>query len=313
MPALAFVALCLAWGGTWLAIRIGVQETPPLWLASTRFAVAGLLLLVVARFVGGWRRIARPDLGRLVVMAAGAISICFGLIFWGEQYVESGLAGVLVQGFVPIGLFAFAVLLGKERVLGRQLIGLLLGLAGVALLILTQIRYEADARVLAGTVAIIVGTLIYDWAGVYGGDLLSRYPAPLMSAYENLIGGLLLLPVSLVLEGGRLAADGPVPNARALGSWLYLVVIGSMVGFTAYTYLLAKWGPTRTSAYAFVTPVVAVTVGVFFAGERLRWQDFVGAGMVVLAVVFIVTRKQPATDAAPAIEDAAAPERLSRR
>ncbi|WP_433825930.1 DMT family transporter [Actinoplanes sp. CA-015351] len=312
MPALAFVALCLAWGGTWLAIRIGVQETPPLWLASSRFVVAGLLLLVVARFVGGWHRISRPDLGRLVVMSAGAISICFGLIFWGEQYVESGLAGVLVQGFVPIGLFAFAVLLGKERVLGRQLVGLLLGLAGVALLILTQIRYEADTRVLAGTVAIIVGTLIYDWAGVYGGGLLSRYPAPLMSAYENLIGGLLLLPVSLVLEGGRLAEDGLMPNARAFGSWLYLVVIGSMVGFTAYTYLLAKWGPTRTSAYAFVTPVVAVAVGVFVGGEQLRWQDFVGAGMVVAAVVFIVTRKRAAADTEPLVAETAESEKVSR-
>ncbi|GGN79041.1 permease [Actinoplanes lobatus] len=310
MPALAFVALCLAWGGTWLAIRIGVHETPPLWLAATRFTVAGLLLLGVARFAGGWRRISLPDLGRLVVMSAGAISICFGLIFWGEQYVESGLAGVLVQGFVPIGLFAFAMLLGKERVAGRQLVGLLLGLAGVALLILTQIRYESDARVLAGTVAIIVGTLIYDWAGVYGGNLLSRYPAPLMSAYENLIGGVLLLPVSLVLEGHRLASDGLVPNVRALGSWLYLVVIGSMVGFTAYTYLLAKWGPTRTSAYAFVTPVVAVTVGVFFAGEHLRWQDLLGAGMVVIAVVFIVTRRRPATDAAPVVQDAVEPEQV---
>ena len=301
MPAIAFAALCLAWGGTWLAIRIGVQETAPLWLAATRFTVAGFLLLGVAAFAGGWRRLTWPDLGRVVVMAAGAISICFGLIFWGEQYVESGPAGVLVQGFVPIGLFAFALLLGRERIAGRQLLGLLLGLAGVALLILTEVRYGTDRHVLAGTVAIIVGTLIYDWSGVYGGGLLDRYPAPFMSGLENFIGGLLLLPVSLLLERDRIFAHGPVLSGRALGSWLYLVIVGSMVGFTAYTYLLAKWGPTRVSAYAFVTPIVAVAVGVLLGDETLRWQDFLGAGMVVAAVIFIVTRRKrsPAPHAAP--------------
>lgn len=292
MPALAFAALCLAWGGTWLAIRVGVHGTPPLWLAATRFTVAGLLLLAVAGFFGNWRRLTWPDLGRVVVMATGAISICFGLIFWGEQYVESGVAGVLVQGFVPIGLFAFALLLGRERISRRQLIGLLLGMSGVALLILTQARYEANSRVVAGTVAIIVGTLIYDWAGVYGGGLLDRYPATFMSGLENFIGGVLLIPVSLLLEGHQIAAEGWIPHGRAMASWLYLVVIGSMVGFTAYTYLLAKWGPTRASAYAFVTPVVAVLVGIFIGDEKLRWQDLLGAGMVVAAVVFIVTRKK---------------------
>ncbi len=300
MPVLAFVALCLAWGGTWLAIRIGVTESPPLWVAATRFTVAGAILLIAARWLGGWRRTSWADLGRIVVMSLGAITICFGLIFWGEQYVESGIAGVLVQGFVPIGLFAFAVILGRERIALRQLAGLLLGLIGVALLILTQARHEGDSRALWGTAAIIVGTLVYDWAGVYGAPVLDRYPAPFVSALENLFGGLLLLPASLLLEADQLAERGLVPSGRAVASWIYLVVIGSMLGFTAYTYLLSRWGPTRTSAYAFVTPVIAVAVGVGLGGETLRWQDVAGASLVVLAVVFIVTRRRPEAASPPA-------------
>ncbi|MDE3724096.1 EamA family transporter [Nocardiopsis sp. N85] len=290
MPALAFVALCVAWGGTWVAIRLGVTEAPPLWLAASRFIVAGVIILVIARFLGGLRWVERRDWGRLVLMSLGAISVCFGLIFWGGQYVDAGLTAIIVQGFVPIGLFFFGVLLARERVLTRQYVGLGLGLAGVCLLLVSQATVSAEPRGLLGMVMIIVGTLVYDWAAVYGKPIFERYPAAFVSGMENLIGGLLLLPFSLLFEFGELRSGGWMLSGTALGSWLYLVFVGSVVGFTAYTYLLGTWGASRTSAYAFATPVIAVAAGWWLAGERLTWDQGVAIVIIFCAVAFVTVR-----------------------
>lgn len=288
MPFVAFGALCLAWGGTWLAIRLGVSDVPPLWLAGTRFVVAGALLLVIARWLGGWRKLAVRDLRRIAAMALGAITICFGLIFWGEQYVDSNVAAVIVQGFVPIGLFMFAVLYGHEVIRRRQWSALALGLAGVVLISAAQLSLGGTSRTLWGIAAVIAGTLVYGWAGVHGKPIFAAYPAPLVSALENLLGGIVLVPVALVVEGDRIIGHPLVPTGTAAVSWLYLVFIGSLVGFTAYTYLLGAWGASRTSVYAFVTPVVALGVGVWIGEEQVQWFQLVGAGLVVSAVALML-------------------------
>lgn len=288
MPYAVFTALCLAWGGTWIAIRLGVGAMPPLWLAGTRFTVAGLALLVIARFAGGWRRLTLDDLRRIAIMSMGAISICFGLIFWGEQYVDSNVAAVIVQGFVPLGLCVFAALYGHEVIRQRQWIGLGIGVLGVVLLTLSQAALTGSHRTVVGIGAIIVGTLVYDWAGVYGKPIFARYPAPFLSALENLIGGLILLPVAFLFESERILAAPLPPSATVAVAWLYLVVIGSLVGFTAYTYLLGRWGASRTSAYAFATPVVALVLGVWIGDEAVSGSQIVGAGLVISAVALML-------------------------
>ncbi|MFJ8646847.1 DMT family transporter [Streptomyces sp. NPDC093546] len=288
---LVFTTLCIAWGSTWIAIRVGVTAMPPLWFAATRFVVAGLILLLLARWLGGWKPIARSDIRPLMVMSFAAISVCFGLIFWGEQYVESGTAGVIVQGFVPIGLFFFAALMTREVIGRTQWASLGIGLCGVVLLLYGQTSSDWSLRKALAALAIVVGTLVYDWAAVYGGDVLSRYPSALMSAFENLVGGLLLLPFAFLLEGGRIL-EHPLPEAPSTWlSWGYLVLVGSVLGFTAYTYLLRAWGPTRTSAYAFVTPVIALLLGAWLADERITWQHVVGTVLILGAVAGITRRR----------------------
>lgn len=291
-----FGLLCFAWGTTWVAIRLGVTAMPPLWFAATRFLVAGVILLAIARKAGGWQRIPFPDAWRLTVMSAGAITICFGLIFWGEQSVDAGTSGVIVQGFVPIGLFFFAAVMGRESIGGRQWLSLTIGLCGVVLLT-GQSWSDWTSRRLISVVAIIAGTVVYDWAGVYGGPVISHYPAALMSAFENLVGGLLLFPVAWLLEGQRILRN-PLPDRTSIWvSWVYLVIVGSMLGFTAYTYLLRTWGPTRTSAYAFVTPVIALISGAVIAGESISWEHLAGTALVLGAVAGVIRR--PARSPSP--------------
>jgi drug/metabolite transporter (DMT)-like permease len=136
-----FSLLCFTWGTTWLAIRVGVSQVPPLWFAATRFVVAGSLLLGWAWVFGRWQRPSARQLQALLLMGTMCIAVCFGLIFWGEQYVESGIAGVVVQGFVPIGLLGFSALLGRDRAGFRAWTAVAVGVAG-----LTVIAWDSLGR-----------------------------------------------------------------------------------------------------------------------------------------------------------------------
>lgn len=300
-PASAvFVVLCLTWGTTWLAIRTGVTQVPPLWLAGTRFAVAGALLLGAARLLGQYTRPTRAQFRALLRMAALCIALCFGLIFWGETHVESGIAGVVVQGFVPIGLVGFAALLGRETVSGRAWTAVAVGVVGVTVIASRSFGDPSGRMFLLGLGAIVIGTLLYDLGSVQGDSVLGQLPAVAVSGWENLLGGLLLLPVSVALERDRITDAATWDSLEPWLAWLYLVVIGSAVGFTAYTYLLQTWGPVRTSAYAFITPVIALAAGTLLADERFSAEVLIGAGLVVGAVLLLWTsgrarqRREPA-------------------
>jgi drug/metabolite transporter (DMT)-like permease len=284
-----FVVLCLTWGTTWLAIRTGVEQVPPLWLAGTRFTVAGVLLLGVARLTGRFRRPTPAQFRALLRMSALCIALCFGLVFWGETHVESGIAGVVVQGFVPIGLVGFAALLGRDTVTGRAWVAVATGVAGVVVIASRSLGDPSGRMFLLGLAAIVVGTLLYDLGSVQGDEVLGQLPAVAASGWENLLGGLMLLPVSLALEHDGIADPDTWDSATPWLAWLYLVVIGSAVGFTAYTYLLQRWGPVRTSAYAFVTPIIALAAGAVLADERFSASVLVGAGLIVAAVLLLWT------------------------
>lgn len=300
-PMVIFALLCFTWGTTWLAIKVGVTEVPPLWFAATRFVVAGLLLLGFARLRGPWRMPTGAQFRGLLVMGALCIAICFGLIFWGEQYVDSGVAGVVVQGFVPIGLVGFAAALGREKVRTPAWIAVGLGVAGIVLIAFDSFGHELGRYFLLGLLAVAIGTLFYGFGSVLGGDLLKQMSAVTASGWENLLGGLMLLPVALLLEGDELTSTRWWTSDDAWLAWGYLVVFGSLIGFTCYTYLLNAWGPTRTSAYAFITPVLAFGVGWWLGDERFSPVVALGAAVVVVAVAVLWIDRRRAAAAAPLV------------
>lgn len=279
-----FVLLCFTWGTTWLAIRIGVSHVPPLWFAATRFTVAGAVLLGWARMSGTVQRPTTAQFRALLFMGALCIAACFGLIFWGEQYVQSGVAGVVVQGFVPIGLLGFSAVFHLDKVRGRAWIAMALGVLGVAAITWNSFGQPGGRLVVLGLVAIVVGTLLYDLGSVLGGGVLREFSAVSASGWENLIGGVLLLPVSLAVEGDDVLRGEWARSGSAWTAWAYLVVFGSIMGFTCYTYLLQQWGPAKTSAYAFITPVVAFLVGWLFGNEHFTMAIALGSVLVVVAV-----------------------------
>jgi drug/metabolite transporter (DMT)-like permease len=300
--AAAFAAVYLIWGSTYLAIRLAIDSLPPFTMAGCRFLVAGTLLY------GGMRlRHAAPP-RRIHWRSATLVAALMllggnGAVTWAEQRVASGLTALLVAT-VPLWMAILeTVWRGGARPTRRVALGLGLGFVGIALLI-GPVNLSGGERIdPVGAAVLLVAAL--SWAS---GSLYSRQahlPAvPLLgTAMEMLVGGgLLLLAGGLTGEWQRLnLGDVSLRSLLALG---YLVVFGSLLGFTAYLWLLRNTTPARASTYAYVNPVVAVFLGWAFAAEPLTWQTLLAATIIVTAVVLINTGRAQNRPAAGKVSEA---------
>ncbi|MGY1411177.1 MULTISPECIES: drug/metabolite exporter YedA [unclassified Luteimonas] len=288
---LALSAVYLVWGSTYLAIRFALEGGwPPLLMGGVRFVIAGSFLYTVLRLRGmpaptrmQWRNAAFVG---VLLLAVGN-----GLVCVAEQTVSSGLAAVAVAS-MPLWMALFAALRG-ERPRRVEWLGLAIGFAGVAWL-------NAGSSLSAtpgGLVALLVAAVAWAYGSVWsrGRDL----PSPFMgAAAQMLCGGVVMLVVGLAL-GERF--DG-WPDARGLLSVGYLASIGSLVGFSAYIWLLHHVRPALAGSYAYVNPVIAVLLGAWLAGERFGAQDIGAMGVVLLGVVAITLARsrRPAPTVPPA-------------
>jgi len=297
---LAFAAVYVLWGSTYLAIRIGVETIPPFVLAGLRHLTAGILLFAWLRARGvpaplprHWRSAA--VIGGLLLLGGN------GLVTWAEQRVPSGLAALIVAS-VPIWMTLLDGLQRRERPHGVVLAGLALGLLGIAFLVAPG-RFAAGARVdPVGAAALLTAALLWAVGSLYS----RRAPLPsstlLATAMEMVAGGAILLLAATVTgewSGLSLAAV----SSRSLFSLVYLIVAGSLLGFSAYIFLLGATTPARVSTYAYVNPVVAVFLGWAFAGEPVTLRTFIAAAVIVTAVALIIRHGARRT-AAPAEENA---------
>jgi drug/metabolite transporter (DMT)-like permease len=282
---LGFAAVYLLWGSTYLAIRFAVESFPPFVMAGTRHLTAGLLLFAWLRANG----VALPErrhwksaaiIGALLLLGGN------GLVSWAEQRVPSGLAALIIAS-VPIWM---AVLQGVERRRRPPAAlagGLLLGLGGLALLVAPG-RFGGGGHVdTLGAVALLFAALSWTVGSLYSRKAALPRSTSLAVAMEMIAGGLILWIVGLLLgEGGRIHADQI--SLRAVLSLGYLVIFGSLIGFSAYIWLLKVTTPARVTTYAYVNPVVAVLLGWAFAGEALTLRIGLAAAAIVGAVFLII-------------------------
>ncbi|WP_420606764.1 DMT family transporter [Novosphingopyxis sp.] len=281
----SFLLLCLIWGSTWIGIKAGLETVPPLFLAGSRFAVAGLVLIAIERSRTK-RGIDRADWLRIVSVSVALIGLCYGLLFWGMLYIDSGTAAVLEMGLVPIALLGFAVLSGDEHASARKLLALAIGLGGLTFLFgpdaMTAWRSTdgAAAERVVGALAVASAALVYGWGSVLSRPLLNKYPTMLISGVTTLIGGILLLATSFAIEPGAGRALKGDWGLEAWTGWLFLVIGGSLIGYSVYMRLLRDIGASRAGMYAFVSPVIAVALGAFIRSEALTWSKSIG--MIVL-------------------------------
>jgi drug/metabolite transporter (DMT)-like permease len=283
--ALAFGAVYVLWGSTYLAIRFGVETIPPFLLAGFRHATAGLILYVWTRRRG----VARPQgkhwrsafvVGGLMLLGGN------GLVTWAEQRVPSGLAALIVAS-VPIWMTVLDGVQRRERPHGVVIAGLLLGLGGLAFLVAPG-QFAGGSRVdPLGAAALLTAALF--WAI---GSLHSRRAAlpqsTLLATAMEMIGGGVLLFVAAAATGEWRGFSLAAVSNRSLLALAYLVVAGSLLGFTAYIFLLGATTPARVSTYAYVNPVVAVLLGWLLAGETVTPRTLVAAAVIVAAVALII-------------------------
>jgi drug/metabolite transporter (DMT)-like permease len=291
----AFAAVYTVWGSTYLFIRFAVETLPPFLMAGARFAVAGAILYLWARLRGAatatraeWRGAA---IAGLFLLLGGN-----GAVVWAEQRVPSGVTALLVAT-VPIWMVLLEWLRpGGKRPRAGVFVGLALGLAGLALLVgRGAVSGGGEGADLVGAAVLVVGSILWATGSIYVRHSQHPSSALVSNAVQMLAGGAALLVAGTVVgELGRL--DLGAASARSLFSLLYLVIAGSLIGFTAYTYLLQVSTPAKVSTYAYVNPVVAVFLGWAFAGEEITARTLIAAA-VILAGVAIITMAAGGHDA----------------
>ena len=280
-----FLLLCLIWGSTWIGIKAGINAVPPLFFAGTRFTAAGIILLA---FVA-WRQptqIARRHWTRLAWASLLMITFCYGPLFWAMRYVDSGTAAVLELALTPIALMTFAVAFREERITRRKLSAIALGVCGLLVLFgpTASIGWAGGgaggSEQILGVLGIAAAAFTYGLGSIIARPLLRAYPASLVAGATTTIGGLTLLALSFGVEPKAAQALRGDWGAAAWAGWLFLVIFGSLIGYTVYMRLLRDIGASRAGAYAFVSPVVAVLLGVLVLRESVGIIDVVG--MVIL-------------------------------
>lgn len=306
--ALAFAAVYLVWGSTYLAILYAIETIPPFLMAGTRFLIAGGVLYLWARLTGG----ARPTKAQWVATALTGIlmlAVGNGAVTWSEQRIPSGLAALFVAT-VALWMVLLEFLRNNgTRPTRLSIIGLLLGFGGVALLVGPAALSSArDVDVLAALV-LIGASLSWAAGSVYSRVLARPASAALGSGMQMLAGGIVLAIVGVSSgELGRL--DVGTVTTRSILSIVYLIVFGSIVGFTAYSWLLRVCTPAAVATYAYVNPMVAMLLGWLIAGEEFGPRMIVSAAIILSGVALI--NRASARPAPKPAEPRAPPERSSR-
>jgi drug/metabolite transporter (DMT)-like permease len=296
---LAFAIIYLVWGSTFLAIRVGVREVPPFLLAAMRFLAAGIILYCWTLARGERSPTARQWLSA-VILAFLIFVLDYGLLFWAEQRVPSGLAAVMMATIPVFMVLSEILILGTQRLTARLALALLIGVGGVAVLMSHSIYLGAAPIHPIGAAALLVAAISWSMSSALTRKLSLPSSKVMSSGVQMLSGGVLLTLASASVGEFRSVHLAAVSN----GAWLallYLIVAGSIVAFTAYVWLIHHESPTKVGAYAYVNPVVAVLVGYFLGGEPLGLRTMLGTLFVLVGVIVITTdRGAPPNDRAAA-------------
>ena len=287
---LVWLVLCGIWGSTWLFIKLGLEDLPPFTFAAIRFVIALAIVLSIIRIRGIELPRARADWILLAVTGTLSFGFNYGLVFWGEQYITSGLAALLQATTPAFGLVFAHFNLPGERLSWARIGGVVLGVCGVAVVFSNQLAV-AGRQALAGCVALILSSIFVAYSNV----LVKRYgknlnPA-IMAAGQMLFGLILLLAVGIPLEGNPLRFHWTPMAVIAL---LYLAVVGSVIAFLLYYWLILNMDVTKSMLIALVTPVVAVILGMIVLNEEFGWRTLAGGAMIILGIAFIVLRRNRA-------------------
>ena len=284
----AFGAIYIIWGSTYLAMKYALEDIPPYMIGATRFLLAGSLLYAWARVRSGIKP-ERKHWAHALILGLFLLAVGNGCVLWAQQRIASGITA-LVVAIVPL-LVALVewVRPGGRRPSGLALIGVILGLAGIALLIGPSAFMGAGDVDPAAGLVLLGGSLSWSIATVFGKRASVPQSPLLASAMQLLCGGLFLAIASLL--AGELGELQPAQiSLKAALSHAYLVIFGSIIAFSAYSWLLRVASPAKISTYAYVNPVVAMLLGWWLADEKMSARILIAAAVVLAGVVLITKR-----------------------
>jgi len=286
---LAFGIIYFVWGSTFLAIRVGVREVPPLILAAMRFFVAGIVLYgwMIAR---GERSPSGREWRSATLLGLVIFVLDYGLLFWAEQRVPSGIAAVMLALIPAFMALSEIIFLRTQTLTVRLVVALLIGIGGVVVLMSRSLNLGGAPIDKRGAAALIFASMSWSVASALTRKLTLPKSKVMSSGAQMLAGGVLLAVTAAAL--GEFRNFHPWSVSREVWfALLYLIVAGSIVGFTAYVWLIHHESPTKVGTYAYVNPIVAVLVGYFFGGEALSLRTIVGTIIVLISVVVITTTR----------------------
>jgi len=284
---LVWLILCCIWGSTWLFIKLGLADLPPLTFAGVRFVIACIILFSIIRLRHLQLPQSHSDWILLAITGILSFGLNYGLVFWGEQYISSGLAALLQATLPAFGLVFAHFYLPGERLSWARIGGVVLGVFGVGVVFSNQLAI-AGSRALAGCVALILSAMFAAYSNVLVKKYGKHLDPALLAAGQMFFGLLLLFAVGIPLEGNPLRFHW---TPIALISLVYLAVVGSVIAFLLYYWLVLNMDVTKSMLIALVTPVVAVLLGMIVLNEQIGWRTLAGGAMIMSGIALIVVRR----------------------
>lgn len=284
-----FGVMSLIWGLTWAAIRFGLDAgVPPILLAGSRYLLTAAILLIVVRELRS--AFAEGRSGRIILSALLTNAGTYGLLFWGMQTVPSGLSGLVNLSLIPVLLFALSALVGEERPTWRHGIALGLGCVGLVGLFWSRLAGQDSGNGL-GLAAIVAGTGFYCIGSVVARPLIGPVKPLTLTMLHAMIGGAALMAISLAAGEIQPGTMSSVASWPAIGSLLYLSILGTIVAYTLYLRLLKVWGTARAGLYAFISPIVALAAGAWLFGETIGLAEIGGTMLLLIAAGIALSHK----------------------
>src|SRR5256714_1010936 len=282
--------MSLIWGATWIATKAGIAAVPPFFFGAARYILVSAALVFVVRDL---HTVFRGRALRLIVTGMLVVVGTYAFIYWGMQYVASGVSGVVNMSMNPVCLFGLAILLGQERPTWRHALALAFGISGLLLLFSGKATLTGSAMEVWGAAALVAGSLSYCRGSVLSGPLLDQIKPMQLTAAQGLVGAVGLTILSLVAEPVSGATFAALLTPAPLAGVLFLVIAGTFVAYVIFLRLMRDWGAARAGLYSFVSPVVALILGAVVYGEPLTWREITGAAIMLLAAWIAIARRPP--------------------
>jgi drug/metabolite transporter (DMT)-like permease len=284
-PLLAYLAVSFIWGSTYIAIRVGVMDLPPLLFASSRVLIAGIILAIFAKLKGYSFPSNFKDIGKISTVGLLMLLGGGGLIVTASQWVDAGIASIVVAT-VPLMMALIEALFLKQVKIGvLGIIGLFIGFGGVVYLSMGDMGSSATST--KGVLFLLLASLSWSAGSIYSKSITTKNSMITTISIQMLAGGIGLLILGLILGEAKLF----IPTLNSMLSLLYLVTFGSIIAYSCYIYVLKQWSAAKAGTYAYINPIVAVLLGGIVLGEQITYKVIISLA-IILAGVLLVQRSK---------------------